>query len=659
MNLFDMIEPAKPTLVSAELRPPPQIKSKGITEVFADFETNGLRWWETDRPCGVGVCLPDGTTSYTAWGHRGGGNNISEDNARAWMKAEFEGVLITNLNTRFDVHMAREFGVDFEALGCRVSDVGHYAALLDDHRLTNSLESLVRDMVPDEEKVKIVHGITLDGRRMAEYPASVVAVRAMGDVRQVWKLKNLMWPKLSAEELHRVRQLEDDVIYPVCEMERNGALINMELVEKLIRLSQKEYGRLLMELARAVGFKVNPNSGKDKKRLFEHLKIPMSYTDMDSPSFTDEIVKSVKHPIIQLMRRAIKVKSANSKLRKYQTVVDSKGILRYGLHQLRAIKSDMDDAGESGTVSGRFASTEIVDGVGTNIQQVWKAAKQRVAFGYDEDDASHDEEIFLIRQVHVPEQGCEFLSADAMQIEYRLFADKTRSQRILDAYAADPMMSFHKFMHRLLKQYQPNLTYRRAKDLSFAKIYGAGIKKLALMLEFITKEQFERLNREKARRSHPLLEQAAQVEAIYNREMPEVKPLLERAMHIAKSECDEECRLDDASHQAKIPHRGFVRTILGRRTRFPGNRRRHKALNGVIQGTAADIMKTKLVELHRERKYTGFKMRYTVHDEVDGDSRSQECTDRVTEVLNEQSFPQITVPILWEVSTGENWRDCA
>jgi DNA polymerase-1 len=156
------------------------------------------------------------------------------------------------------------------------------------------------------------------------------------------------------------------------------------------------------------------------------------------------------------------------------------------------------------------------------------------------------------------------------------------------------------------------------------------------MLEFITAEQAAALRSRKARRDDPELVQAMEIEKIYNRVLPEVGPLLEQASELARK-------------------RGYVRTLLGRRTRFPEKSRLHKALNGVIQGTAADIMKRKLIELHKGRKDTGLSLRYTVHDEVDGDIPDLEHAKRVAGVLNSQSFPEIVVPILWEVGIGQNW----
>ena len=189
------------------------------------------------------------------------------------------------------------------------------------------------------------------------------------------------------------------------------------------------------------------------------------------------------------------------------------------------------------------------------------------------------------------------------------------------------------------------------------RIYGGGIKKLALMMGFITAQQFAELTRDNAPRTHPLLKKAVEVDELYGRILPGVKPLLRRASHLAMTECNDYCRQGDKLHQENS-HRGYVKTILGRRSRFPGGWKTHKAFNCVDQGTAADIMKQKLVELHKAREYTGLLLRFTVHDEVNGDARLPETEARVAEVLDSQSFPSLRVPILWDTTTGRNWKEC-
>ena len=109
---------------------------------------------------------------------------------------------------------------------------------------------------------------------------------------------------------------------------------------------------------------------------------------------------------------------------KYRGAISDDGVLRYALHQLRA-----DDGG---TVSGRFSSSAIARHVGVNIQQVPSMAKQIDAIGPD----------YLIRHLHRPASG-QWLSADASQIEYRIFADMAQNPTVLQAYAENPSLSFH------------------------------------------------------------------------------------------------------------------------------------------------------------------------------------------------------------------------
>lgn len=640
-NLFDLITVSNPFLVGKDWKAEPPPSLAGITDIYLDFETNGLKWWEKDRPIGCGVCWEENgqpRTQYLAWGHQGFGGQHDEVVIKRWFQEVIRHKRITNLNTRFDIHMAHSWGVDFEEQGCEVSDVGHYAALLNDHRLHFSLESLCLDYLEDERKVKVVGEIELDPTLMAQYAPGIVAVRAEADVRQVYKLKQKLWPELTKQDLHTVREVEDQVIYVVCEMERNGTLIDEELLEKWRLDCAREIEKEQFKIQKATGKKINPGSWKDLEDLFEKLGIVTARTVKGRASFTDEILKKIDHPVVKSVRRANRLRSLKAKfLDKYVGCRDSKGILRYALHQLRAQK-DEDSSYETGTVTGRFSSTSFSDKVGCNIQQVIKVAKQRVSFGFEEDDPTHDNEIFIIRRLHVPEKGMHWFTSDGEQIQYRLFAHEANSPKIVAAYKNNPNTHFHKLVWAEVKKHKPDLTYRRQKDLNFATIFGAGLKKQALMLEFITAEQFRKLNEEKATRYHPLLASTLEVRQIYDRVLPEVPELLSRASLIAEN-------------------RGYVKSLLGRRMRFPDKQRLHKALNGRIQMSEADILKVKLVELHKARKWTGLKLRIPVHDEIDGDVADQESAKRVMTILNFQTFP-LRIPILWGGGLGANWAEC-
>jgi len=491
-----------------------------------------------------------------------------------------------------------KWDVDLEAQGCTVSDVGHTAALLDDHRKEFTLEALSQDIL-GQGKVK---GLEVD--RMAEYPAWAVEAYAKQDINLVDLLLDKLEPLIREQDLGRVQQLEDDIIFPTCEMERNGAPLDLALLNQWCNESEQLTLRLLWEISDELGIKVEPTPAGLAK-LFNHLDIYNPYlTDggpkgdkPKKPSFKHEILQKFDHPIVQkacLIREHISLR--NKFLTTYRTRVDPDGILRYALHQMRWDKG--------GTVSGRYSSSEMVKGDGVNIQQVAKPSKQKIRE-------------FIIRRLFVPLMGL-WLSADAKQIEYRLFGHFSQAPKILAAYAENPETDFHRTV-MLMVQRTKEINRDRTKDINFAKVYGAGLEKIAYMLGVSQDE-------------------ARGFVAAYDTEFPEARALLMKASRIAKE-------------------RGYVKTLLGRRAWFPRGEFLHAALNRVIQGSAADINKMKIIELHRERKHTGFKMRFTVHDEVDGDVPDQEAARRVAEILNRQSI-ELRVPILWDVKTGANWGAC-
>lgn len=634
----------------------------GIQDLYVNFETNGLRWYHGDLPIALAIHCAKGSW-YLPWGHHGGGN-LDEATVYRFAQTELKNKRLTNVNMKFDLHMSRGWGeklggggLDFEDMNCEVSDVAHYAALLDDHRHRFRVDELIPDYLGETPMPR------LDESRMESYHAGEAAPRSMYGVEVVARLKEVMWPELDKQDLQRVRALEDKVIYAVVEMEKNGAPIDEELLDVWLKKSQRQLEGYLMELSKALGWQCNPDSPIDMQRAFQQLKLPIERTKgtitkpQGSPSFTDAILREIDHPTIKLARKAVKLASLRSKfLVNTKKVMSSGGILRFQLHQLRTAKDENSDAGEAGTVTGRFSSAAFIrDQEGCNIQQRMKAAKQRLAFGYDEDDSSHDDEIFVVRKLHIASKGRQVIASDMDQCQYRIFASYAGNEKVIQAYRDNPDMSFHKFMWDLIKPYA-DLSYRQQKDLDFAFLFGAGVTKMGLMMNHITAGEFDEIRRTKAY-DHPKLEKTKEVKRIFEREVPEVKDLLELSMHLAKPECDRRCKRGDRLHQT-LAHRGYVRTALGRRMRFPDGNRLHKAFNGVDQGTEADYMKTKLVEV-REAVRSGnldLILRITNHDEIVGDGDAENAR-KLDEILNVQSFDMLKVPLTWSTGIGPNWAE--
>ena len=599
-RLFTSIESSSTWAPSA----PPSLD--GVDEIALDVETTGLAWWRDDVAIGLSVGYKQDDryiTQYLPWGHRGGGN-LSEATVKRWAKHELRGKKIKNLNCKFDDHFVYKMGVNLEEQGCVWGDVAHYAALLDDQRKHGfSLNALGRDWL-GEEKIK-----GLDVPNLADYHAGDVHEYAEQDVRLVLKIMDKMRPLLVEQELMTVADLEDEVIFAVCEMERNGAPIDVEKLDAWILKSNLDLMRTLTDLWGIVGFRVDPGNRNDMVRLFRSQNIEIKKwtsggeTRDPQPCFTDEVLAGIENPAIELVRRARRLVSLRSKyLLNYREEIGAGNILRYSLNQMKSDKE--------GTVSGRFSSTALTkgsDGEGVNIQQVMRPDRHKETFGDD----------YIIRELFTPASG-QWLSADARQIEFRLFAHYTGSERLIHQYREDPDVDFHNIVWEILKPFSPDISRKRTKDTNFAEIYGAGLFKTSQMLRISMHKAKEFLN-------------------IYNGEFPEVKELLGRASRIAKD-------------------RGYVKSVLGRRFHFPDGQWLHKALSRIIQGSAADVMKRKLVELHKARKKTGFKMRFTVHDEVNGDVPDEQSSKMVADILSAQST-EFKVPLLWQVGTGANWKE--
>lgn len=563
--------------------------------VYLDTETTGTSWARGDRPVGIAVGTPDGHTWYLPFGHRGGGN-LAESTVHRWAMSELRAKRVVGLNIKFDLHMLRMWGVDLRDRGCTFHDIAHAEALLDDHARGFSLEAIA------QRRLGIGKLDAGPKANIAAEHASLIAPYAERDVALPHRIDEIQRPLLAAEGLERVAAIEDGLIPAVIEMEAHGAPLDMDLLEQWERTSRRLLDRLQHQLAAEAGFAVNPDSPADLARLFLKCGVPIARrTATGKPSFPAEWVSTIEHPLIRQAYRIGKLIDLRNKyLVKYlQDAVD--GVLYPSFHQL------MTD--EGGTVSGRFSC------VRPNLQQVMGADKHARAYGWL---LEHGPEDYLVKRLFRPAPGATWLAADAKQIEYRIFAHYANSPTILRRYAADVETDFHNIVRDLVVTARPSITRTEVKTFNFLKIYGGGVGAAATNLGVD---------------EHT----ASEISDAYDAQFPEAKGLLLRAKGLAE-------------------RRGYVKTLTGRRSRFPGRERTHKALNAVIQGTAADINKLVLTEAYTQRTTLGLTMRLTVHDELDADLHDPARLPAVRDLLNAQYLPT-RVPVLWDVNTGGTWAE--
>ena len=612
----------------------------GEKHIILNAETTGLQWWGGDKPIGWAYRFPEsGREGYLPMRHAAG--NLPVEQVHRWL-GDIRVMHVTNANTKFDLHMAREDGVDLAEQNNTFGDVAHHAALLDDNRRRFNLDQLSKDILGWDVNAAtdplgpLPKGVAHEGE-WHKLPSWEVAPYALRNVEQVAQLLEELQPDIEDENLDAVLQLEQDIIPVVVEMEKNGTFLDMPLLEQWRKDSSAELEARLYNIYKTTGLLISsPDSPKDLEALFNKCGIPLTHTDTGRASFTDSVLKAAKHPAIADLRVAGQLADLNSKyLDKYWNAARSDGWLRFNLHQLKSSRGEEDSVG---TVSGRFSGAGDKYG-GYNPQQVVAVEKQ-LERGWCPD--------YVVRKLFL-----QNFAADMMQVEYRLFAHYAKMHEAFHArperklingkwtWIKGPLADFHALVAELLVPINPALNRKLVKNINFAMIYGAGLVKFAFMLGLITEAQYKEFTERLSRHdwsvfNEPGLAQAKLLRETYMRMFPAVKPLLEKAAKLAEE-------------------RGYVMDFLGRRARLAG--RFHSSLNRVIQGGAATYNKMVLVELYKLRRYLGLTLRLTVHDEVCGDLADPRTVGNVKRVLNRQYW-NFSVPILWDAKTGANWAAC-
>jgi len=296
---------------------------------------------------------------------------------------------------------------------------------------------------------------------------------------------------------------------------------------------------------------------------------------------------------------------------------------------------------ENGTISGRFSSSL------PNLQNI----------------PARDEYWGpKLRALFIPENGEQWVRHDWSQIEYRFLAHYARGssgEAVRERYRNDPSTDFHEMTLDLVAPFAKwdisTKTLRKqwrkpVKNINFGLVYGMGIDTLIAYLG-LSREESE--------------------EIIY--QYHNAVPFVRKTYNSAKSRAEE---------------RGFITTFGGRRVRFDlfeprysavkGKAKRyddaveewgsnvsraytHKALNGLLQGSAADLMKVAMRDIHRSgaTKVVGVP-KLTCHDELGHSANNtkahREAIDEVQHIM--QNCMKLSVPIIAEQSRGTNWGAC-
>ena len=238
-----------------------------------------------------------------------------------------------------------------------------------------------------------------------------------------------------------------------------------------------------------------------------------------------------------------------------------------------------------------------------------------------------------IRKAFIPENGCEFFSADYSQIELRIMAHLSQDQHMLaafnnnyDVHAATAAKIYHKPIEEVTKDER-----RKAKTANFGIIYGISAFGLS-----------ERLNTSR-REAKELIDN-------YFKEYPRIREYMDESIEKARE-------------------KGYIETILNRRRYLPdinssnsvvrGYAERN-AINAPIQGSAADIIKIAMVRIYKRFKEENMrsKMILQVHDELNFSvfpDEKEKVKNIVVEEM-EKAYP-LSVPLKSDYGWGKNWLE--
>ena len=376
-------------------------------------------------------------------------------------------------------------------------------------------------------------------------------------------------------------------------------------------MSIKEEEIILLQLKKEVGFDVEVFAPTSVAKAFDKKGIKYNKSPTGLPSFDKNFLASLNDPF------SSKIVEARELFKARSTFIDS--LLKHETNgrihgEINQLKSD-----QGGTITGRLSMSN------PNLQQI-PARNQKIGP--------------MIRSLFIPEEGCRWGSFDYSQQEPRLvahFAALTQggldgADEFVDAYNNDPNTDFHQIAGNMA-----GIERKVAKTMNLGLIYGMGQKKLGSELglgEEDTKELFEK----------------------YHARVPFVKQLMSLASKTANDNGQVRTILGRLCHfDLWEPTKWGVHKALPRdeaMRKYGSNLKRafiYKALNKLIQGSAADQTKKAMIEVHK----AGITPHIQVHDELNVSIVNDAMRDKIKYIM--ETCVQLEVPSKVDPKEGKSW----
>ena len=569
--------------------------------------------WPRKRGKVIGIAVSsNGFTGYYPIDHEGGGN-MDRKAVLKYVKSLCEDEKIDKVfhNAQYDIGWLSTLGIDVKG---NIHDTMVAMALIDENRFSYTLNSIAGEYLGERKnEVKLREAADAFGvdpkNEMYKLPAQFVGEYAEKDARLTLKLHEKLSWEITKDNLQTVYDIECRLINVIFNMTKRGVRIDSVRAEQLAERFKNKEKKLIKRIKDLTGLNIEIWAAASIAKAFDALNLPYERTDKTSaPSFTKMFLTDHPHELPRLIMQARELNKLRGTFLHGLLKHNEEGRIHAHINQIRS------DSG--GTVTGRFSYNH------PNLQQI----PSRGQFAQD------------IRKIFIPEMGDYWLKADYSQQEPRLLThfarlvDQPGAKEVQEAYQQKDL-DFHQQTADMA-----GVERKLAKTIGLGVMYGMGYNKLAKELDMEPQDAKKMLQD-------------------FHGKVPFMKGMLEAVMNRANS-------------------KGVIRTLLGRKCRFdlweptswgvhkalPLNqaqteygmaiKRAHtyKALNRLIQGSAADQTKKAMVDVYEQLNITPL---IQVHDELDCSVKSEKQAKEVKEVMENCVKLEVTSKV--DIDFGEIW----
>ena len=594
---------------------------------------------------GIAVAV-DGWKGYFPIAHEIG-PNLDRKKVLSWFKDVCESPATKIFhNAMYDVCWIRNLGIKINGL---IVDTMIAASLIDENRFSYTLNTMSWAYLnKGKNEARLIEAAKergLDAKaEMWRLPAMEVGSYAEQDASLTLELWQKFKKIIIEDDLQNVFNLETDLFPCLVDMRHLGVRVDIEKANQLKTALAIKEENLIQQIKIETGVEVQLMAARSIAPLFDKLNLSYSKTEKSGePSFTKNFLVTHKHPVVRMIAEARKINKVRT------TFIDSiikhehKGRIHADINQIRS-----DDGG---TVTGRFSYSN------PNLQQI---------------PARDPDTGPLIRSLFIPEEGCKWGTFDYSQQEPRLVAhyalkfELPSVNDIADSYENDPSTDFHKIVAEMA-----DIPRSQAKTINLGLFYGMGKAKLMNELD-LTKDKADDLFKKYHDRA-PFVKQLMNkvMNAALNK--GQIKTLLERRCRFPKyepilkgSDWGKYIPAEDEERMKELQEMGpvlidFEGNVIKEKDGKPKKNYWHnnptrraftyKALNKLIQGSAADMTKRAMVNLYKE----GYLAHIQIHDELDFSIESKDQADKIKKIM-EQAV-DLEVPNKVDYESGPNWGE--